>query len=123
MPRWRQNARFPALRFHSVREVSSPLALLPRLAASARSDKMAMVSRTKRLIVVVVVVASVLAVTGVLVFLSAPDRSGWSQVGTLSQVRADGLEYFPGPNVFVVAPTRGGPYALSAVSPHLGENP
>ncbi len=81
-----------------------------------------MMSRTKRLIVVAVVAASVLATTGILVFLRAPDRSGWVQVGTLSQVRAHGLEYFPVPNVFVVAPTRGRPYALSAVSPHLGEN-
>lgn len=83
---------------------------------------MVTMSRTKRLILVVVVAASVLVTTGILVFLRAPDRSGWIQVGTISQVRARGLEYLPGLKVFVVAPTQGQPYALSAVSPHLGEN-
>jgi hypothetical protein len=47
--------------------------------------------------------------------------SGWYDAGTLNDLRARRIEYFPEIETFVIAPAGEDPYALAAESPHLGE--
>jgi nitrite reductase/ring-hydroxylating ferredoxin subunit len=48
--------------------------------------------------------------------------NGWVSAGSLASIRAAEVVYLPDHKVFVVAPAGEQPYALSGVSPHLGED-
>lgn len=47
--------------------------------------------------------------------------TGWYDAGTVDDLRARRIVYFPDIETFVVAPAGEDPYALAAASPHLGE--
>ena len=48
--------------------------------------------------------------------------NGWVSAGSLASIRAAEVVYLPDRKVFVIAPPGEQPYALSGVSPHLGED-
>ncbi|MBI3648127.1 MAG: Gmad2 immunoglobulin-like domain-containing protein [Actinobacteria bacterium] len=49
-----------------------------------------------------------------------PLGDGWFRAGSLQELRSSDVTFLPQVRVFVVAPAREQPYALSAISPHLG---
>jgi phenylpropionate dioxygenase-like ring-hydroxylating dioxygenase large terminal subunit len=80
---------------------------------------------TRRSLIVPIVLGSAVLVAGVIgVLLYVTDKSpgaGWVRVGSVQDVRAEGVVWRPDLRAYVVMDPPKTPIALLAVSPHLGE--